>query len=245
MVFAGGQDIRHIAGEDEDEALWDRVQRRGVPAFALLAKEARVSRFVQIGSYYHHLRPDLAKTIPYVAARRDADELTRALSDESFAAVTLNPPSIIGTTPGRNLRRFAKIIAWVRDEVADPPLFTPPGGTNYMSVRSLAQVAVGALDRGVAGAAYLLGDKNLRYQEYFQLLADASGSTLVVDERDENQPYQADRFMVQGRGNVLAYEPDAADVALLGYDRNDVRRAVEEIVANADADKAQRAASAG
>ena len=113
-----------------------------------------------------------------------------------------------------------------------------------MSVRSLAQAAVGALDRGVGGTAYLIGDRNLRYQEYFQALADAAGSTTTIEERDENQPYQADRFIVQGRGNVLSYEPDAAETELLGYDRNDVRRALDEIVRDADADSAARKASA-
>jgi hypothetical protein len=39
-----------------------------------------------------------------------------------------------------------------------------------------------------------------------------------------------DRFIVQGRGNVLAYEPDPAETALLGYSRHDVARAVREVV---------------
>jgi hypothetical protein len=34
----------------------------------------------------------------------------------------------------------------------------------------------------------------------------------------------------QGRGNFIAYEPDAAEVALLGYRRHDVARAVAEVV---------------
>jgi hypothetical protein len=34
-----------------------------------------------------------------------------------------------------------------------------------------------------------------------------------------------------GRGNYVRYEPDAAETALLGYRRNDITAAVNEIVA--------------
>ncbi|WP_375385234.1 NAD-dependent epimerase/dehydratase family protein [uncultured Microbacterium sp.] len=235
IVFAAGQDIRHIGVDVQDEAIWDRMQRVGVPAFAAGAKARGVKRFVQLGSYYHHLRPEFAETMPYVAARRDADARTRGLSDAGFAAMTLNPPSIVGTSGGRGLRGFARLIAWVRGELPTPPLSAPPGGTNYMSVRSLTQATLGALDRGAAGTAYLVGDENLTYQQYFQALATAAGSELVVDETDEDHPFQPDRFIVQGRGRVIAYEPDPAEVALLGYDRRDVARALSEIVHRVDA----------
>ncbi|MFD4422949.1 NAD-dependent epimerase/dehydratase family protein [Agromyces sp. NPDC058484] len=237
VVFAAGNDIRHVAADAEDDAFWRRVQRDGVPAFAEVAKRAGVGRFVQIGSYYHQLHPEWAETMPYVAARRDADEGARALTGDGFAAITLNPPSIVGTTPGRGLRRFARMIAWVRGELPEPELFAPTGGTNYMSVRSLSQAVAGALDAGEPGRAYLVGDVNLTYRDYFQLLAEAAGSARVIEERDEPHPFQPDRFIVQGRGNVIAYEPDAAEVALLGYDRADVRPALERIVKAADAER--------
>lgn len=234
IVFAAGNDIRHVPADHEDDAFWDRMQSTGVPAFAARAKAAGVGRFVQIGSYYHQLHPDWTERIPYVAARRDADDRTRALSDDGFVAMTLNPPSIVGADE-RALRRFARMIAWTRGELDEPELFAPPGGTNYMSVRSLSQAVQGALDSGEGGHAYLVGDRNLTYREYFQLLADAAGSAHVIEERDEEHPYQPDRFIVQGRGAVIAYEPNAAETALLGYTRNDVERALAEIVAAVDA----------
>lgn len=168
IVFAAGNDIRHVPAEQEDDAFWARTQSVGVPQFAAQAKAAGVGRFVQVGSYYHHLHPEWTARIPYVAARRDADERTRALSGAGFAAMTLNPPSIVGADE-RGMRRFARMIAWTRGELADPELFAPPGGTNYMSVRSLSQAVQGALDGGEAGRAYLIGDRNLTYREYFQL----------------------------------------------------------------------------
>ena len=234
IVFAAGNDIRHVPAEQEDDTFWERTQSRGVPRFAALAKAAGVGRFVQIGSYYHQLHPEWAARIPYVAARRDADERTRALSGDGFSAITLNPPSIIGADE-RGVRRFARMIAWTRGELEEPALFAPPGGTNYLSVRSLSQAVQGALDAGQAGHAYLVGDRNLTYREYFQLLADAAGSTHAIEERDEEHPFQPDRFIVQGRGAVIAYEPDPAETAVLGYARDDVERALGEIVTAADA----------
>lgn len=44
-----------------------------------------------------------------------------------------------------------------------------------------------------------------------------------------------DAFIVPGRGIVLAYEPDPVETRLLDYGRGDVRRALEEAVAAADA----------
>lgn len=235
VVFAAGNDIRHVTADDEDAAFWNRVQARGVPRFAALAQRAGVGRFVQIGSYYHQLHPEWAETIPYVAARKAADEGARALTGDGFAAITLNPPSIVGAPPGRGLRRFTRMISWVRGELAEPALFAPSGGTNYMSVHSLAQAVEGALDAGAPGRAYLIGDQNLTYREYFQILAEAAGSSVRIEERGEEHPYQPDRFIVQGRGAVIAYEPPADEVELLGYDRDDVRRALEEIVDVSDA----------
>jgi dihydroflavonol-4-reductase len=235
VVFAAGNDIRLVSEGDEDAVFWSRVQAEGVPAFAAAAKTAGVGRFVQIGSYYHQLHPEWAESMPYVRARKAADDRTRALTDEGFAAITLNPPSIVGATPGRSLQRFRRMISWVRGELSEPELFAPKGGTNYMSVASLVQAVEGALDAGTPGLAYLVGDQNLTYRDYFQLFATAAGSSVRIEERDEPHPFQPDRFIVQGRGRVIAYEPDPAETRQLGYDRNDVWRAIVEIVREADA----------
>lgn len=230
VVFSAGNDIRHVAPEDENEDFWKKVQSEGVPNFAQKVKQAGVERFVQIGSYYHQLNPEWAENNPYVAARMAADDGARALAGDGFVPITLNPPSIVGAIPGRVVKGFRRMISWVSGELETPELYAPSGGTNYMSIRSLVESVLGALDRGEAGRAYLIGDQNMRYNEYFQLLADVAGSDKTIAERDEAHPFLPDRFIVQGRGNEIAYEPDAAEVDLLGYQRDDVKRALIEIV---------------
>lgn len=229
IVFAAGQDIRHMGRGVDEAEFWEKTQSGGVPRFAALAKEAGVSRFVQVGSYYHHLRPEYAETMPYVAARKAADEGARALADENFNVSTLNPPSILGAISGVSAKRYRKLFSWAAGNEPTIPDFAPAGGTNYLSAQSLAEAIWGALQRAESGKAYLIGDQNLTFTEYFQLLVDAAGGNRVIEERDEEHPLLPDSFIVQGRGNVIAYEPAAADVELLAYTRNDCARAIAEM----------------
>lgn len=236
IVFAAGNDVRHVEASGESEEYWKRAQSQGVPRFVALAQRAGVGRVVQVGSCYHQAMPELAETSAYVRARRDADDRSRELTAPGFAVITLNPPPIVGSIPGSVQRRFARMVDWLRGQRSEP-LFAPAGGTNYLSVRSLAQAIAGALDAGEPGRAYLVGDENLRFVEYFRLFAEIAGSDMAIEERDEEHPFQPDRFIVPGRGRIFAYEPPAAETALLGYDRGDIRRALTEIVDSIDRDK--------
>ncbi len=233
VVFAAGNDPRHLPKGADPEEFYRATQSEGVPAFAALARAAGVRRFVQIGSYYHHLRPDLAAGSPYIRARQLADEGARALADARFCAITLNPPSIVGAVPGMPALRYRMLAEWGRGLHPEIANAAPPGGTNYMSVRSLTEAIEGALLRGESGRAYLIGDESLGYRDFFQMFFDAAGSSAVVETVDAEHPILPDAYIVQGRGNALAYEPDAAETALLGYTRGDVRRAVNEVVAMA------------
>lgn len=234
VVFAAGQDVRHVKAEDADADFWAKYQSDGVPAFMATAKRAGVRRAVQVGSYYHMVRPDLSATTPYVRARQLADERSRELADDSFNVSTINPPSIVGMIPGRSTRAFAKMLAWGRGELQDKvPDHAPAGGTNYMSARSLAEAVAGALDHAEPGAAYLVGDENLTYTEYFQIVFDVSEGGRRLVERDESHPFLPDSMIVPGRGAVISYEPDASVVDLLGYRRDDVRTMLAEMAAEA------------
>lgn len=230
IVFSAGNDIRHIGAADDRADFWRRTQIDGVPAFIARARDAGVPRVVHLGSYYHQVMPHLVERDDYVRARALADEGARALATPDFNVSTLNPPSIVGIVPGVMTPRYTTLIAYARGEL-DVPVFAPLGGTNYMSVRSLAQAISGALRNAESGKAYLIGDENLTYRDYFQLFFDAVGNPQRVEARDEDHPLLPPAFMIPGRGSVLAYEPDAQEAAQLGYDRGDVRRALDEIVA--------------
>ena len=229
IVFAAGNDIRHIPKDADQDEFWQKTQIGGVPEFVALAKRAGVKRLVQLGSYYHQVMPHLAETDPYVRARKLADEGARAHATENFNVTTLNPPSIVGAIPGIAAKRYETLTKWAKGEL-DIPDYAPAGGTNYMSVRSLCEAISGALRNGKSGTAYLIGDQNLTFRDFFQMVFDAAGSIRKIEERDQEHPLLPDAFIVPGRGKILSYEPDPAETALLGYRRNDVRRAVEEDV---------------
>lgn len=230
VVFAAGNDIRHARPDQQTDDFWRMAQSEGVPAFAALARSAGVRRFVQLGSYYHHLRPDMALTNPYVRARQLADAGARALASDDFNICTLNPPSIVGAVPGLVAPRYVTLAAWGKGLRSELPNTAPPGGTNYMSVRSLAQAIAGALENAATGRAYLVGDENLSFRDFFQLFFDLAGNPVQIETVDADNPLLPDAFIVQGRGNQIEYDPDPQETALLRYDRGDIRRAVAEVI---------------
>ncbi len=231
IVFAAGNDIRHIPKDVDADEFWRLTQIEGVPSFAQTAKKAGVRRFVQLGSYYHQVMPHLIAENAYVRARALADEGARSLASDDFNVSTLNPPSIVGAIPGIPAKRYETLTAWAKGDMPNIPDYAPAGGTNYMSVRSLSEAIWGALQNAETGTPYLIGDENLTFRDFFQKIFDVVGSDRRLEERDQEHPLLPDAFIVPGRGKVLAYEPDPAETALLGYTRNDIDRAVAEVVA--------------
>lgn len=230
VVFAAGNDIRHIPPGTDANEFWRVMQVEGVPAFTARARDAGVARLVQLGSYYHQVMPPLAETDAYVRGRKLADEGARALASATFNVSTLNPPSIVGISAGVSARRYKGLVDWALGARPEIPDFAPASGTNYMSVRSLAQAVSGALRHAQTGRAYLVGDENLSFRDFFQKIFTAAGSTRRLEERDQEHPILPDAFIVPGRGVRLAYQTDPAEDAALGYDKNDIDRALAEIV---------------
>lgn len=230
VVFSAGNDMRHVAeGDDLDEHLL-HANVEAVPHFMRIARDAGVKRVVLLGTFYIQAAPDLEKSRYYMRSRRLACEASRAESRPGFDVISINPPFMAGGVPGLPSPFLDPNIAWAKGEV-NAPLFAPAGGVNVMSYRSLSQAIEGALLRGEPGKAYLVGDENLTYAQYLSLFFKAAGNPVELESRDEPHPVFPDTFISQGRGNFIHYEPDAEEVALLGYARNDVANGVAEAVA--------------
>jgi dihydroflavonol-4-reductase len=231
VVFAAGQDVRHADAAQQTEEFWARYQSDGVPNFFAVAKRAGVPRAIQIGSYYHMVVPELVDKVPYIRARKLADDRSRELSDADFNVSTLNASKVLG--PGQ--RDIGKLLAWARGtSMGQIPDFAPVGGTNNISVRSVAEAVLGALQHAEPGAAYLVGDENNSWLEYFQLVFELSGGARSITEaRTESHPYVAE--MIVPLGTVIAFDPTpAAD--LFGFHLNDVRNSLEAAIAVHDAE---------
>ncbi|HET8611453.1 MAG TPA: NAD(P)-dependent oxidoreductase [Sphingomonas sp.] len=229
MVFAAGNDIRHVP-EGADDAHWEAVNTVAVPRFLEAAKAAGIGLAVNVGSFYPQAAPELIETNAYIRSRKGADDGVAALADAGFRAMSVNAPFVLGSVPGLVVPMFAAYVAFAEGKLASIPEFVPPGGTNFISTRSLSEAIEGGLERGKAGASYLVGDENLSFQDYFGGFFEAVGRK-KPPVRDEEHPMLPDSALFFGRGNTLYYEPDVATAALLGYRRNDVMPAIREIVA--------------
>ncbi|MES2497940.1 MAG: NAD(P)-dependent oxidoreductase [Pseudomonadota bacterium] len=229
LVFAAGNDVRHQP-QDVGDAHWHDANSVGIPRFFAAAKKAGIKRAVNVGSFYPQAAPELVATNAYVRSRKESDEGVAALADDTFVAMSINAPFVVGAVDGLVIPMFAAYTQYAEGKFAPMPEFAPPGGTNFISTQSLAEAIEGGLERGAAGGSYLVGDKNMSFQDYFGAFFEAVGRE-KPPVRDEEHPMLPDSAIFFGRGNNLFYETDPQVAALLGYRRNDIIPAIREIVA--------------
>lgn len=228
LVFCAAQDPRHLAKGDDGIAVWERANNEAVPRFFAAARDAGIRRAVNIGSFYPQAAPALVEGNPYIQSRLRVEEAVRALSRPDFGVVCLNPPYMIGAVPGLAARSFERITQYAQGRVPKIPVFAPTGGVNFMSTRSLAQAIAGALERGEAGKAYLVGDVNLSFHAYFEAFFQAAGNTATIPVLEQSHPLIGS---YAGLGGTIYFEPDATETALLAYQRADVLPAIAQVVA--------------
>lgn len=230
VVFAAGNDARHVPAGEDMNAWLHKANHIAVPAFFAACREAGVSRAVQLGSFYAQAAPELVADNLYIQSRLAACEGARAEGAEGFDVISVNAPFMVGTVEGLPSAIFEPYTQWAKGNIPIPA-YAPTGGTNFMSFQSLSEAIEGALLRGEPGKAYLVGDENLSFREYFQLFYNAVGNDVQLEERDEELPLLPDVAIPQGRGNYIRYTADPAETALLGYRTGDIANAVKEIVA--------------
>lgn len=229
MVFCAGHDTRATGAHDE--AYWAE-NAKAAPRFFELARDGGVKVAVNIGSFYPWVLPELMEINPYVRARKDSADAICALNAPGFRTTSLNAPFIVGTVEGMPIPMFVAYTQYAQGRLAPMPEFTPAGGVNFISAQSLSEAIAGAIERGEGGKNYLVGDENLSFQRYFGLFFEAVGRP-VPPTKDEEHPMLPDAAILAGRGNDLFFEPDEAAVAQLAYRRNDISRAIAEIVEQA------------
>jgi len=230
VVFAAGNDIRHLPEGADEDAHWHRANSQAVPRFLAVAKASGVRHAILIGSFYPQAASYLVSQNSYVASRLAADEGARALASDDFHVVVLNAPYVLGHVPGQDVPMYMALSLWALGRMPQIDRFSIAGGVNVISTDTLSDAIVGALKQGQNGKAYLIGDENLSFQEYFGLFFKAAGDDRPLEIRDQEHPLLPDMAILAGRGGTIYYEPDPAEVAELGYRRNDIARTVRMIV---------------
>jgi nucleoside-diphosphate-sugar epimerase len=232
LVFAAGNDYRHVPKAADGTANWHEANALAIPAFFKDAKEAGISTAILIGSWYPQAAPTLIDQDPYVASRLHADEGVRALSDDGFRVVVLNAPYVVGHVDGLDVKQNSLYSRWAMGRLTRFPRFTVKGGINVISTDTLSDAVIGAIERGEAGKAYLIGDENLTFQDYFGLYFKAAGDERPLEVLDEYHPFISDAVVCRAPDSTIYLDTDPAEVALLGYRRNDVERTIRLIVDN-------------
>ena len=227
LLFCAGQDIRHVDFGRPLDDQWHERNSVAIPRFFAAARDAGVKRAVMLGSFYPQLAPELIETNAYVRSRHESDVGIRALNAPGFETLSVNAPFMVGHVPGLVNEMFKAYVAYALGQMPELPVFGPKGGSNFMSVRSLSEALHDALVNGVPGKAYLVGDENLTFAQFFGLFFDAVGKPREVPELDQEHPLLPDVAIYTGRGNYARYEPDMS----LNYRRNDVAAAVRALAA--------------
>jgi dihydroflavonol-4-reductase len=231
LVFGAGSDMGDYdpsAGMTEAE-FFERANIDALPRFFEAARRAGIRRTAYMGSFYSFVSPQVMDSIPYVKSRHVSDEAVRALSAPGFNVCSCALPWTFGLVPGLNAPHWHALTRYALGEFPDIPYFAPPGGANFMSSRSLAQALLGGLERGESGKAYLVGDVNMSWKDFFEMWFKAAGRPRELEVRT-GHPIIPDYVLSYLEHGGTDYEPPADETALLGYERRLVPAEVENCV---------------
>ncbi|MDQ1206387.1 NAD-dependent epimerase/dehydratase family protein [Microbacterium sp. SORGH_AS_0862] len=190
---------------------------------ARLARAAGVERFIVFGSdtaEWGERWPELGFRTrnAYPRSRYAQEEVAVLEGDGAMDVMVLRLPYIFGVVAGQRPRWQA-----VLDAVAASagPIPVLGGSTSAVTVRQVAQAAVGAMERGTHGSRYTLSAYELSHSQFLELCCEAVGrdphDVAVVPLRDLLTTSEAREAEVQAVGREFGLHP--ADTALLGEKR--------------------------
>ena len=231
LVFAAAADIRKIprAGSVTPEQFYQKHNDEAVPRFFRAARDAGVKRSVYIGTFYPQVAPQRIGVCPYVTSRHNTAVAVAARSSPQFNVCVLNPPFVLGHIAGLEVSYLGALVNYVQGNIPKLPLFAPRGGTNHITSRSIAHAVQNALLRGDSGKQYLIGDENYTWKEYLELWCAAAGKPASLDVRDDDHPMFPNIILFAGPGATISFEPDAADMKILDYPRQQVQAMIQQI----------------
>lgn len=231
LVFAAGVDIRQLPqdGSMTQEAFYTRYNTEGIPRFFEAARDAGISRVAYVGTFYPQVAPEKIETSPYVRSRKLADDAIRAMSSPTFNVCSLNAPFVLGHLDGLDVPHISVLLQYAKGQLEGLPQVAPDGGTNHITVTSLSEAILGALEKGESGKAYLVGDENLTWKQYFELWFRHAGNSTDLPVSQDEHPLLPDIIMFAGRNATVSYEPEG--VAELGYSRNNVEATIKQVIA--------------
>lgn len=174
FIYAAGADERTVPHKPAMKFFYE-ANVLPTQRLARLARLAGVKKFVLFGSYF----AEFAERLPEYELRKQAYPNMRLLQEQvAFAegeggmtVTSLRLPYIFGTMPGR-------VPLWkvFLDQAKGQPVFPAlEGGTAMVTVEQVAEAAVGAIEKGMHRTSYPISAKNMKFQEFYQMIVEALG----------------------------------------------------------------------
>lgn len=195
FIYAAGADERTVPQKPAMKFFYE-ANVLPTQRLARLAKLAGVKNFVLFGSYF----AEFAERLPEYKLRSQAYPNMRLLQEQvAFAegecgmtVTSLRLPYIFGTMPGR-LPLWKVYVDQAREQTVFPAL---EGGTAMVTVEQVAEAAVGAMERGRHRTSYAISARNMKFQDFYQMIVDALG------QQDTTQvpvvPYEQMKAIYEG-----------------------------------------------
>ena len=229
LVFSAAADIRMLPEGHDEETFFMHANGNRVPYFFEKAAQSKIKKAVYIGTWYPVVVPDKIQTSSYVRSRFEADKLLRQYSSPEFEIVCLDAPYVIGQFPGIETPHLEGLTMYAAGKLEGVPLIAPAGGVNHISSLSVAEAVYGGFLNGEPGKAYLIGDENLSWKEYFELFCEAVGNPQDLATTEDAHPMMPDIILYAGRNATVSYEPENGE---LNYGRNRIKETINNVVSS-------------
>ena len=227
LLFAAGSDLRQLPQDESEESFFTRANTEAIPKFFNKAKSAGIKKAVYIGSYYPQVVPSTIATSSYVRSRHLADKGVRDLSSDEFCVCSLNAPFILGHVEGLRVPHLEALVQYAAGNFEGMPIISPAGGVNHISSQSMSEAIASAFNNAKGGTAYLLGDENISWKNYFELFFSRAGNPVNLDISTAEHPMLPDILLYAGRNAVINYQPDQSEIH---YSRNNISATIDSVV---------------
>jgi len=165
-------------------AMQHQINVGGTMNIVAAAKRHQVLRFIHIGTAntfgFGSKEDPGVETRPYASGKYGMDYMDTKLEaqnyllnevkENNFPALVLNPTFMLGPYPAR-IGSAKMVLSVYKGKVNG---YTR-GGRNYIAVKDVCVAIANAITQGRIGECYVLGHRNMNYQEIFTLIAETVG----------------------------------------------------------------------
>ena len=208
FIYAAGLDERTLP---KAPAMRFYYENNVLPTqrLARLARQSGVQKFVIFGSYHTEtasMWEDLnLQQQPYVKTRLLQEEIAFMEGEGSMDVMSLRLPYIFGTMPHRT-PLWKSFFPRVQGQDV---VTVPAGGTAMVTTQQVAEAAVGALEYGKHRATYAISGINMKYDEFYKMIAESLGqteTTIVTAPVNQLKPFALEmdkRVAAKGKEHAI------------------------------------------